>query len=229
MDSFKERDKRLKVPRATADRGQKQTISFQSALIIAASLILFSIAMSFLQGGELRTEMGDGLAVLVDLMAALALFYAARSSAVCGRQVQLAWTVLTIGLIIHTLGDILWMYTEVVLHQEPLFSLADGPFLAQYPVFITGILLLPSISLTSNERLKVMLDEGIVVIASAMIFWALSIAPTIVSNAGTDIGTQILSVAYPVMDLMLLFALIELLFRRIESRRLVSRQLCNVG
>ena len=63
-----------------------------------------------------------------------------------------------------------------------------------------------------------MLDEGIVVIASAMIFWALSIAPTIVSNAGTDIGTQILSVAYPVMDLMLLFALIELLFRRIRSK-----------
>ena len=229
MDSFKERDKRLKVPRATADRGQKQTISFQSALIIAASLILFSIAMSFLQGGELRTEMGDGLAVLVDLMAALALFYAARSSAVCGRQVQLAWTVLTIGLIIHTLGDILWMYTEVVLHQEPLFSLADGPFLAQYPVFITGILLLPSISLTSNEKLKVMLDEGIVVIASAMIFWALSIAPTIVSNAGTDIGTQILSVAYPVMDLMLLFALIELLFRRIESRRLGPITLLIIG
>ncbi len=229
MDSFQEDTKRFKVPQKTDDQHQKQIISFRSALILAAILVLISIAFSVLMGGELRTAMGDGLAVLVDLMAALALFYAARRSAVCGRQVQLAWTVLTIGLIIHTLGDILWMYTEVVLHQEPLFSLADGPFLAQYPIFITGILLLPSISLTSSERLKVMLDEGIVVTASAMIFWALSIAPTIVSNAGTDIGTQILSVAYPVMDLMLLFALIELLFRRIESQQLGPIMLLIIG
>jgi len=229
MDSFQTNTRRLKVLQTTDDQIKKQIISFQSALIIAASLVLISIAFSVLLGGELRTAMGDGLAVLVDLMAALALFCAARRSAICGRQVQLAWTVLTIGLIIHTLGDILWMITEVVLHQEPLFSLADGPFLAQYPIFIIGILLLPSISLTSNERLKVMLDEGIVVTASVMIFWVLLIAPTIVSNAGTDIGIQILSVAYPVMDLMLLFALIELLFRRIESRRLGPIMLLIIG
>ena len=229
MESFQVNTGRLKVPQTTDDQSQRQIISFHGALILAASLVLVSIAFSVLLGGELRTAMGDGLAVLVDLMAALALFYAARRSAVCGRQVQLAWTVLTIGLIIHTLGDILWMITEVVMHQEPLFSLADGPFLAQYPIFIIGILLLPSISLTSNERLKVMLDEGIVVTASVMIFWVLLIAPTIVSNAGTDIGIQILSVAYPVMDLMLLFALIELLFRRIESRRLGSIMLLIIG
>ena len=48
-----------------------------------------------------------------------------------------------------------------------------------------------------------MLDEGIVVIASVMIFWVLLIAPTIESNAGADTFTQHLSVAYPVMDLML--------------------------
>jgi hypothetical protein len=129
MDSFQVNTRRLKVPQTTEDQSQKQIISFHGALVLAASLVLISIAFSVLLGGELRTAMGDGLAVLVDLMAALALFYAARRSAVCGRQVQLAWTVLTIGLIIHTLGDILWMITEVVLHQEPLFSLADGPFL----------------------------------------------------------------------------------------------------
>ena len=219
----------MKVPQTTADRYQKQIISFRSALILAASLVLVSLAISILFGGELRTAVSDGLAILVDSLAALALFYAARRSAICGRQVRLAWTFLTIGLIVHTLGDIMWMITEVVRHQSPLFSLADGPFLAQYPIFIIGILLLPSVSLTSSERLKVMLDEGIVVIASVIMFWVLSIAPTIESNAGTDIGTQILSVAYPVMDLMLLFALIELLFRRIKSRRLGPVMLLIIG
>jgi hypothetical protein len=213
----------------TADQYRKQIISFRSALILAVFFALTSVAFSILLRGELRTATGDGLAVLVDSLAALALFYAAQRSIIYGRQVRLAWTVLTLGLIIHTLGDILWMITEVILHQSPLFSLADGPFLAQFPIYITGILLLPSISLTSSERLKVMLDEGIVVIASVMIFWVLLIAPTIESNAGTDIGTQILSVAYPVMDLMLLFALIELLFRRIKSKRLGPVLLLIIG
>ena len=219
----------MKALQTPADSCQKQIISFRGALILAASLALISIAISILLAGELLTAVCDGLAILVDSMAALALFYAARRSSICGRQVQLAWTFLTLGLIIHTLGDIMWLITEVVFHQAPLFSLADGPFLAQYPLYIAGILLLPSISLTSGERLKVMLDEGIVIIASVMIFWVLMIAPTIESNAGADIGTQILSVAYPVMDLMLLFALIELLFRRVKSRRLGPVMLLIIG
>ena len=219
----------MKAMQAPADRYQKQIISFRNALILAASLTLISIAISILLRGELRTAVSDGLAILVDSMAALALFYAARRSSICGRQVQLAWTFLTLGLVIHTLGDIMWMITEVVLHQSPLYSLADGPFLAQFPLYIAGILLLPGISLTSGERLKVLLDEGIVIIASVMIFWVLMIAPTIESNAGADIGIQILSVAYPVMDLMLLFALIELLFRRIKSRRLGPVMLLIIG
>ncbi len=219
----------MKVLRTTADISQKQVISFRSALIVAASLALISIAISILLQGELRTAVSDGLAIVVDSMAALALFYAAHRSIICKRQVRLAWTFLTLGVVVHTLGDVMWMATEVVLHQSPLFSLADGPFLAQYPFLITGILLLPSISLTSSERLKVMLDEGIVMTASVMIFWALMIAPTIESNAGADIGTQILSVAYPVMDLMLLFALIELAFRRIKSRRLGTVMLLIIG
>ena len=136
---------------------------------------------------------------------------------------------LALGLISHTLGDIIWTVHEVVLHQSPFLSLADGPFLVQYPLFIIGILLLPSISLTSSERLKVMLDEGIVVIASVMIFWVLLIAPTIEYNAGAGIMTQTLSVAYTVMDLMLFFALIELLFRRVKSRRMGPLMLLVMG
>ena len=66
-------------------------------------------------------------------------------------------------------------------------------------------------------------------IASVMLFWVLLIAPTIESNAGADSLTQTLSVAYPVMDLMLLFALIELLFRRVKSRRLGPIMLLVIG
>ena len=198
---------------------RRQIVSFPGALILAACIVLLSVAFSILLSGEARTAASDLLAVLVDLLAAVGFIWAAQRSALCGRHVVLAWMVLTLGQLTHTVGDILWTYSEVALHQAPFPSLADGWFLAQYPLFALGILLLPRVSLTSGEKLKVLLDMGMVMIASAMIFWILLIAPIIESSAGADFYTMTLAVAYPVMDLLLLFALIELLFRRIESLR----------
>ena len=194
-------------------------ISFRSALIVAVCSVLGSVTLSILLAGhaELQTAAGDGLAVLVDLLAALALFYAARRSAMLGRSVALAWTVLALGQLTHTVGDILWSITEIVYHQAPFPSAADGWFIAQYPVFALGILLLPRTPLTSGEKLKVLLDMGVVTIASVMLFWFLLIEPIIQSTAGSDAYTLTLTVAYPVMDLLLLFAVIELLFRRISG------------
>lgn len=201
---------------------QKPIISFRSALILAACITLISMVLSvLLRGeGELRTAANDGAAVLVDLLASLALFYAAQRSANCGKHVALAWTVLTLGLLTHTVGDIIWTITEVVYHQAPFPSLADGWFLAQYPILAIGIFLLPRMSLTSSEKLKILLDMGVVTIASVILFWFLLIDPIIESIAGSDAYTLTLTVAYPVMDMLLLFALVELLFRRTEHMQL---------
>ncbi|MFZ2535481.1 MAG: histidine kinase, partial [Methanothrix sp.] len=204
----------------TSDQCKKSIISFNMALMLAFIFALCSISFSILLKDELQTAASDVLAILVDSLAALALFYAARRSSVYGRQVRMAWTVFALALVAHTLGDIAWAYTEIVLDQPPFPSMADWLFLIQYPLFIAGILLLPTQSLTSSERLKVMLDEGIVIIASVIIFWVALIAPNIESSAGADIRTQVFPVVYPVMGLMLLFALVELLFRRIRFQQM---------
>ena len=201
-----------------AYQNEKRIISFRNALILAVCITLGSIAISAgLSSGELRTAINDATAVFVDLLAALGLLYAAQKSAIYGGNVRLAWTVLFLGELTHTIGDIIWMIMEVGLHQTPFPSLADGWFLAQYPIFAIGILLLPRVPLTSSEKLKVFLDTGIVMIAAVILFWVLMIAPTIEINNGADAYTLTMSVAYPVMDLLLTLALIELLFRRITS------------
>ena len=199
-------------------QSRKEIISFRSALILAVCITLGSIAISvLLSSGELRTAIYDAISVFVDLLAALGLLYAAQRSANYAGNVRLAWTVLFLGALTYTIGDIIWMITEVGLHQSPFPSIADGPFLAFYPIIAIGILLLPKEPLSSDERLKVLLDMGIVVIASVILFSVLLIAPTIESNSGADAYTLTLSVAYPAMDMLLLFALVELLFRRIKS------------
>ncbi|HSD58892.1 MAG TPA: response regulator [Methanotrichaceae archaeon] len=105
---------------------------------------------------------------------------------------------------------------ELVIHESPFPALSDYFYLISYPFFLLGILLLPCIKFTSTERLKMMLDTAIVLIAAVLIFWSFIIAPTIEQSEGTDILTLTLSVAYPVMDLILFFALVELLLRRIQ-------------
>ena len=203
-----------------SDQCIKSIIPFNMALMLAFIVALCSISFSIHLKDELQFTASDMLAILVDSLATLALFYAARRSSVYGRQVRLAWTVLALALVAHTLGDIAWAYTEIVLDQPPFPSVADWLFLIHYPLLIAGILLLPTQSLTSSERLKVMLDEGIVIIASVIIFWVVLIAPTIESSAGAIFRTQALSVAYPVLGLMLLLALVELLLRRIRFQQM---------
>jgi len=52
-------------------------------------------------------------------------------------------------------------------------------------------------------------------ISAILFFWILIIVPTIQGSENVDTLTLTLSVAYPVMDLVLLFAVLELLFKRI--------------
>ena len=110
-------------------QSRKEIISFRSALILAVCITLGSIAISvLLSSGELRTAINDATAVFVDLLAALGLLYAAQKSAIYGGNVRLAWTVLFLGELTHTIGDIIWMIMEVGLHQTPFPSLPTGGF-----------------------------------------------------------------------------------------------------
>ncbi|MDD2755700.1 MAG: response regulator, partial [Methanothrix sp.] len=87
------------------------------------------------------------------------------------------------------------------------------------PIFLLGIIFLPSIKFSTSERLKMMLDTGIVMISAILVFWSLIISPTIKQSGDIDAISLSLSIAYPVADLVLLFAVLELLFKRIYEKR----------
>jgi signal transduction histidine kinase len=100
-------------------------------------------------------------------------------------------------------------------------TLADAGFLIFYPLmfyplFAAGVFLQPDVPLTSRERLKILLDAGIVIIAAISIFWVFLIAPVIVSSEAINLRLA-LSVAYPVMDLVLFVALMEVVSRKLRS------------
>lgn len=191
---------------------------FRYALVIGALIYIsyLAITITLSDNLEANTVFTDIAFVTIDCLVAIALLYGALKSRCDGRRIYYAWMMLALYQISWTIGETIYAYMEVVLHETPWPSLSDVFFLIAYPLFLLGVLILPSIKFTSTERLKMMLDTAIVLIAATLIFWSLIIAPTIEQNAGTDILTLTLSVAYPVMDLILLFALTELLLRRVH-------------
>ncbi|HUM81974.1 MAG TPA: ATP-binding protein, partial [Methanothrix sp.] len=120
-------------------------------------------------------------------------------------------------LLLNTLGEILWAAIEVVLRANPFLTLADAGYLLFYPLFALGIFLLPEEPLTHGEKLKFLLDAAIVAISITLVFWVLLIAPMLLSTMILDLGFFV-SLSYLLMDLLLFFALVWLLFRKLDYR-----------
>ncbi len=112
--------------------------------------------------------------------------------------------------------------------RNPFPSIADAGYLMFYPLFAVGILLLPDEPLLPRERLKIFLDAAIVMVSAALVFWVFLIAPIVTS---TEVITQelVISAAYPIMDLVLFFALISLLFRKLDSPGRIPALLLALG
>ncbi len=99
--------------------------------------------------------------------------------------------------------------------------MADVGYLMFYPIFAVGILLLPDVPLLPRERLKIFLDAAIVMVSAALVFWVFLIAPIVTS---TEVITQelVISAAYPIMDLVLFFALMKSALQKARFTRTYS-------
>ena len=190
---------------------------FRSALMLAAIIMIGYAALLILFRNDpvLVGTISDLLSPAANGLGAIGLLYAVFRSGTYKRRIRIAWTLLFIGELSFILGDVTWTVLEKVLHQEPLASAADVFYLMFYPLFAAGILLLPAVPLTRREKLKLLLDTGIVMISAILVFWAFLIEPLFAAN-NEDITALAVSIAYPVMDLVLFFALMQLLFRRIS-------------
>ncbi len=190
-------------------------ISFRSAAILATIVALLHLTLvTFGETSMNLLLVKDGFVTLTSGFAAAALFYAGCRSVGRARK---AWMIIAAAMFFNTLGDLSWSVIELVFHQDPFPSVADIGYLMFYPLFALGIFFLPDASFSSQEKIKILLDAAIVILSVALVFWVLLIAPIVISIESFGLESLV-SLAYPVMDLLLFIALIELLFRKLASR-----------
>ncbi|MCX6680324.1 MAG: ATP-binding protein [Methanothrix sp.] len=190
-------------------------LSFRTAAILAATIMLLHLTLVILsERNENLLPIKDVFVTMISGLAATALFYTARR--LVGRA-RKAWIMIAAAMLFNTLGDLSWSVIEFVLHQNPFPSFADIGYLMFYPLFALGIFLLPEVPFSPREKIKILLDAGIVIVSITLVFWVLLIAPIVISIEVFDLESAV-SLAYPVMDLLLFIALIELLYRKLDSR-----------
>ncbi|APE14963.1 putative bifunctional diguanylate cyclase/phosphodiesterase [Mycolicibacterium pallens] len=138
--------------------------------------------------------------VFVILGVVAAIFTALAARAVHGRM-RAAWVAITIGMVGWALGELLWAYYELALEEPPFPSLADAAYLVMPLGFCVGLLLFPAGS--GQSRARTLLDGVIVAGSLFLVSWVTILSP--IYSAGSDSTlAMVISLAYPLSDVVLL-------------------------
>jgi signal transduction histidine kinase len=159
---------------------------------------------------ELRINLNDFFNFALSLGAAIGMFYVAHRFRDIW-HIRIAWTLLGTAISVVTVGAIIFAILNIQgLGTFP--SIADGFFLAFYPIFGMGLILMSWSSLSKLELIKTLMDTTIVMLAAFLIFWILLIAPTLAEEKNAAPLTVLVAIAYPILDWALIFAILRVLY-----------------
>ena len=138
---------------------------------------------------------------------------------------KLAWYLMAAGQFLFVTGDMVWTYYEVVLHQDgPFPSVADVAYLAGYVPLAIGLLRIVRHRRPGRDMLS-LVDAAVVTVAAAVGSWIFLMAPQV---TGSDVAGTVVSLAYPMADVLLIAVAASLVFAadtRAFSYRLIGASL----
>jgi diguanylate cyclase (GGDEF)-like protein/PAS domain S-box-containing protein len=122
----------------------------------------------------------------------------------------LPWWLFAFGFFLYWLGDVYtYSYPQLILHHEvPFPSIGDAIYLTVYPAQMLGLLLLVRRRNPQRNR-NTLIDATILTLGLSLLSWVLQIAPYIHDNS-LELLPKLVSVAYPLGDIIMLAAVIRL-------------------
>ncbi len=140
-----------------------------------------------------------------------------------------AWRLLSVALWLFLLGDGLQLIYECVLHRRAYPTWADAAYLSFYVVALVGILSFPARRRTRRERFRALLDMGTVFVGGVTLIWYVALGPAVASAIGGFDLANLVTFAYPVGDLLLLFGVLSLLWRGVPRLSVGSLRIFAFG
>jgi len=199
-------------------RGRPNTL-FARAVLITVILLGIDFAVTLLlTDTQQKIIYSDVISPVFDLLASAVLFIAAKQSAAHSKRLAIAWAMIALSAFVYTVGDIAWGIIEVGLHEQPFPSIADAFYLAYYLFLLIGVFLLPDQPATRGEKVNNVLDVTIVMVAAILGFWNFLLGPIVASSAGSSPLELTILLGYPVGDLVLIWALLRIIYKRPDQQ-----------
>ena len=197
----------------TGPKPKTSYVVFSAAVVVVAFTVWLLSGWS--QGLALKA-IDDLVIVAVSLVALVFSILAARAA---DGRVRAAWWALVCGLVAWNIGQVIWTYDELVLHEIPFPSSADAFFLA-FPVAVCVALVLFWNRHRGSLRGLILLDGLIVAGSLFIVSWSLVMADLYQEGAATRLEF-VLSLAYPIFDLVVVTIAAVVLVSTHQSQRLV--------
>ncbi|WP_079168840.1 bifunctional diguanylate cyclase/phosphodiesterase [Streptomyces sp. CC77] len=165
---------------------------------------------------ELALIMGDFGLSAAALAASVSCFLYARAH---GRRMRPAWLLFAFSSAMAAAGNAVWGWYEVVQDRPvPSPSLADVFFLLFAPPAIVGLLVLAKRPVTRAGWVCLALDSWLLAGSLLTLSWSLALAHT-ATFRGESVARAALSLAYPLLDIVLVSMVLALHFRRSKGNR----------
>ncbi len=124
---------------------------------------------------------------------------------------SLPWWLFAVGFLLYWMGNVYtYSYPQLILHHEvPFPSIGDAIYLTVYPAQMLGLLLLVRKRNPHRNR-NSLIDAAILTLGLSLLSWVLQIAPYL-HDPTMGLLPKLVSVAYPLGDILMLAATIRLL------------------
>ncbi len=198
-----------------AARDRRWRIFAVAAALAVVTSLAFAASIDLHQWGDrgvtVIDDIGEAIAAAI---AAFACILAARRKA--GR-LRLAWALIACSAASWTIGEVVWCVYEVGLNQAvPFPSAADAGFLASVPFAIAGILAFSTSARGTATGWRMWLDGLIIGVALVFVGWAMGLSVVLQGVRRVD---DLIALAYPASDIVILTLLILLIRRASELQK----------
>jgi hypothetical protein len=174
------------------------------------SLWLWYLAVAvLLTGAYLLVPPLKGSAAVINVLGLSSLVAIAAGIRMHRPKARLAWRLLLLGQGLYVAGDIYtYTYPELLGGTVGFPSAGDAIYLGVYPMLVAGLFLLVRRRNPTRDRSAV-IDSLILTVGLALLSWIFLVAPNIHAS-GLSLPAKLVSVAYPLGDILLLAAAIRL-------------------
>ena len=145
----------------------------------------------------------------------------AHNEAQVAHRAFLAWGFLAVAIALYAMGQAVWTSYDVRMNSAdvPFPGIYDIGFVASYPFFLIGTLMLTRRNKASVGRVRLILDALAIIGTALALSWFFLLSPLIASFAHSpSTGADILSIYFPTGDLFLVTVGAILMFSPLANR-----------